>query len=61
MEILQNRLIRTSFITEEENASTNPAVDAVIPGVDTAMTAVTPTATLDRRLNRTESQRFTIK
>lgn len=49
----------TSFVIVDANASANPAREALIPGVKTATTPVTPIAALDSRLNRAESQRFT--
>jgi hypothetical protein len=42
------------------NASAKPAIAAVTPGAMRTVTAVTPTATEDRRLKRAESQRFTV-
>lgn len=52
--------LRTSFVTVDANASAKPASDASILGVRMAMRPVTPTIALDRRLNRMDSQRFTI-
>ncbi len=43
----------------EENASANPAMDAVILGVIKQTRPVAPTIPAESKLKRTESQRFT--
>ena len=49
----------TLFVIVDENASANPARDALIPGVKITTRPLTLITTLESRLNRAESQRFT--
>ncbi len=50
---------RRSPVIVEENASANPAMDAVILGVIKQTRPVAPTIPAESKLKRTESQRFT--
>ena len=50
---------KRSLVIVEANASANPALAALILGVTRQTKPVTPTATAESRLKRTESQRFT--
>ena len=56
---LQCRRVLTSFCSEEANASVNPARDASILGLYTAMNAIAPMTDAESRQYLVASQRFT--
>ena len=56
---LQRRRALTSFCSEEANASVNPAKDASILGLNTAMIAMAPITDAQSRQYLVMSQRFT--
>jgi hypothetical protein len=51
--------ILTSPVIVEANAKANPASEAEMPGVRTAINAVTPTTALESMVKRADNQRFT--
>jgi hypothetical protein len=50
---------KRSLVIVEANASANPAVEALMPGVRRHTKPAAPMAKAESRLKRTESQRFT--